>query len=92
MDARADSGQIDTSRGAPRSASSLSFAALLAGLITLYQMTLSRLLGPRCRFYPSCSQYAKECLQKYPLLSAVKKTGKRLVRCHPLHPGGIDLP
>ena len=65
---------------------------LLTGLIVLYQNTLSKLLGPRCRFYPSCSQYAKDCLSAYPLTVALKKIGGRLLRCHPLHPGGIDLP
>jgi putative membrane protein insertion efficiency factor len=67
-------------------------ARLLSWLITAYQLTLSRLLGPRCRFYPSCSEYAKECLGKYPLPLATTKTVRRLLCCHPLHPGGVDLP
>ncbi len=61
-------------------------------LIWVYQHSLSIVLGPRCRFYPSCSRYAGECLQKYPLSVAMKKTSRRLLSCHPLHPGGIDLP
>jgi putative membrane protein insertion efficiency factor len=65
---------------------------VLQGLITVYQGTLSPLLGPRCRFYPSCSQYAKECLGLYPLHVAGTKIARRLLSCHPLHPGGIDLP
>ena len=65
---------------------------LLQGLVTLYQRTLSPLLGPRCRFYPSCSVYCKECLRKYPLPVALLKTGRRLLCCQPFHPGGIDLP
>ena len=67
-------------------------AWLLSLLITLYQRTLSPLLGPRCRFYPSCSCYAKDCLRKYPLNVAVWKTTRRLLCCQPFHPGGIDLP
>ena len=69
-----------------------SIARVLAGIITVYQRTLSRLLGPRCRFYPSCSQYAKECLDLYPFRVASQKIGRRVLCCHPLHPGGIDLP
>ena len=67
-------------------------ARVLASLLAVYQNTLSILLGPRCRFYPSCSQYARECLEKDSLTTALTKTLKRLSRCHPLHPGGIDLP
>jgi putative membrane protein insertion efficiency factor len=65
---------------------------LLTGAIVVYQKTLSVALGPRCRFYPSCSQYAKECLETYPLGSALVRISGRLLRCHPFHPGGVDLP
>ncbi|MBM4250404.1 MAG: membrane protein insertion efficiency factor YidD [Deltaproteobacteria bacterium] len=65
---------------------------LLSLLIVIYQRSLSVVLGPRCRFYPSCSHYAKDCLAAYPLPVALKKIGGRLLRCHPFHPGGIDLP
>lgn len=65
---------------------------MLIGLITVYQKAISPLLGPRCRFYPSCSEYAKVCLGKYPLSTATAKTVGRLLRCHPFNPGGIDLP
>jgi len=64
----------------------------LSGLLVVYRYTLSPLLGPRCRFYPSCSQYALESLAKYSLSSALLKTGQRVLRCQPFHPGGIDLP
>ena len=64
----------------------------LSGLLIVYRYTISPLLGPRCRFYPSCSLYALECLTKYSLLSALLKAGQRVLRCQPLHPGGIDLP
>jgi putative membrane protein insertion efficiency factor len=61
-------------------------------LLTAYQKVLSPLLGPRCRFYPSCSEYAKQSFVKYPLTVAARRSLGRLARCHPLHPGGIDLP
>ena len=66
--------------------------SIILAAITLYQHTLSRVLGPRCRFYPSCSHYAQDCVKKYSLPIAIRKTGQRLLRCHPFHPGGIDLP
>ncbi len=64
---------------------------MLIGLIRLYQMTLSRLLGNCCRFYPSCSTYAIEALQRHGLLKGMWLSVKRIVKCHPLHPGGVDL-
>lgn len=60
--------------------------------IRMYQTLISPLLGPRCRFYPSCSEYGKVCFQRYGLLKALSLTARRVVRCHPWHPGGIDLP
>jgi uncharacterized protein len=60
-------------------------------LIRLYQLTLSKLLGPRCRFYPSCSQYAAEAIQKHGAIRGTAFTLARIVRCHPWHPGGVDL-
>lgn len=64
--------------------------ALLTALIRLYQWTLSPLLGPKCRFYPSCSHYALEALQRFGMLHGGWLTLRRLSRCHPWHPGGID--
>ena len=63
-------------------------AALL--LIRLYQWTVSPLLGPRCRFYPSCSQYALEACERFGVLRGGWLTLARLARCHPWHPGGFD--
>jgi putative membrane protein insertion efficiency factor len=60
--------------------------------IRLYQWTISPLLGPTCRFYPSCSNYALEALQHYGMVRGGWLALKRLARCHPWHPGGIDLP
>jgi uncharacterized protein len=59
-------------------------------LIRLYQWTVSPLLGPRCRFYPSCSQYALEALLRFGVLEGGWLAVKRLARCHPWHPGGFD--
>lgn len=59
-------------------------------LIKLYQYTLSPLLGPRCRFYPSCSNYALEAIELYGPLKGGWLALKRISRCHPLNPGGID--
>lgn len=61
-------------------------------LIQLYKKCISPALGPHCRFYPSCSQYSVEALQKYGIAKGVLKTTVRVCKCHPFHPGGIDLP
>ena len=60
-------------------------------LIRLYQLTISRLIGPRCRFYPSCSQYAAEAIQKHGAIRGIALALVRVLRCHPWHPGGVDL-
>jgi hypothetical protein len=59
-------------------------------LILLYQRTLSPLLGPHCRFHPSCSNYAREAFERRPFLAALGLTIRRLAKCHPFHPGGYD--
>lgn len=64
--------------------------ALLTAPIRVYQLVVSPLLGPRCRFYPSCSSYAVTALRRH---GPVRGTGLalwRLLRCHPWHPGGND--
>jgi uncharacterized protein len=61
-------------------------------LIRVYQWTLSPLLGPTCRFYPSCSHYALAVLEHRGFLRGSWLTLRRLARCHPWHPGGVDLP
>ena len=61
-----------------------------AALIRLYQWTVSPLLGPTCRFHPSCSQYALEAVLRFGVLQGGVLAVKRLARCHPWHPGGFD--
>ena len=63
---------------------------IIQGLIRSYQWAISPLLGPRCRFYPSCSQYALEALEAHGLVRGLWLALRRLGRCHPLHPGGLD--
>ncbi len=59
-------------------------------LIRLYQWTLSPLLGQNCRFYPSCSHYALEAVTRFGVLRGGWLSARRLCRCHPWHPGGVD--
>ncbi|MFC3293425.1 membrane protein insertion efficiency factor YidD [Modicisalibacter luteus] len=66
-------------------------SALLIGLIRLYQYALSPLLGPRCRFWPSCSHYAIEAVREHGPARGGWLSLKRILKCHPWHPGGIDL-
>ncbi|HVS26914.1 MAG TPA: membrane protein insertion efficiency factor YidD [Burkholderiales bacterium] len=58
--------------------------------ITLYRYLLSPLLGRHCRFAPSCSEYAGEAIAKYGVLKGAWLGMKRILRCHPWHPGGYD--
>ncbi len=67
-------------------------AALLIGLIALYQRAISPLLGPRCRFEPSCSRYAVACLESHGMVRGGLLSIVRLCKCHPFHPGGYDPP
>ena len=60
-------------------------------LIKFYRYVISPLLGPpRCRFYPSCSDYGLEAIQRYGAVRGSYLTLKRLLKCHPFHEGGID--
>ncbi len=59
-------------------------------VIHLYRHTVSILLGPCCRFAPSCSSYALVSVQRFGILEGARLTLKRLVKCHPFHPGGYD--
>lgn len=63
---------------------------ILQLLISLYQKTISPLLGNNCRFHPSCSCYAKEALEKKGIVQGSFLTFIRLSKCHPFHQGGHD--
>lgn len=63
---------------------------LCLGAIRLYQFFISPLLGPACRFVPSCSQYTYEAIQRHGIARGLFLGMKRLARCHPFHPGGYD--
>jgi len=63
----------------------------ILGLITIYQYIISPLIGPRCRFYPSCSKYAQTAYQRFGLIKGSLLSIKRLGKCHPWHEGGVDL-
>jgi putative membrane protein insertion efficiency factor len=60
-------------------------------LVRAYQLILSPFLPPACRFYPSCSQYALEAIAEHGCMRGTAMALARLARCHPLHPGGVDL-
>ena len=66
--------------------------ALLVGLIRIYQVTLSPLIGNVCRFEPTCSRYMVGALRKYGLFRGFAKGVGRVLRCHPWNPGGYDPP
>ncbi|MFG0255320.1 MAG: membrane protein insertion efficiency factor YidD [Rhodopirellula sp. JB053] len=65
---------------------------VLVGLIRGYQLLISPLLGPNCRFTPTCSAYAIEAMQKYGPIRGTWRAVKRILRCHPWNPGGYDPP
>ncbi len=65
-------------------------ALILGALIRLYQLFIAPLLGPRCRFYPSCSHYAAEAIGAHGALKGCWLTIRRILRCHPWTAGGFD--
>jgi len=60
--------------------------------ISIYQKTFSLLIGGECRFYPTCSEYARLALQKDGLFKGAVKAVWRILRCHQFNKGGIDFP
>ncbi|VEN73133.1 conserved hypothetical protein [Candidatus Desulfarcum epimagneticum] len=62
----------------------------LALCIRAYQACVSPLLGPSCRFYPTCSEYSRQAVLKHGAIKGLWLSVKRLGRCHPFHPGGFD--
>ncbi|MFZ1342790.1 membrane protein insertion efficiency factor YidD [Thiothrix eikelboomii] len=64
---------------------------VLIGIIRGYQLFLSPLLGNNCRYYPTCSHYTREAIEKHGALQGTWLGVRRISRCHPWHEGGIDL-
>ena len=63
---------------------------LLLGLLRGYQYALRPMLGANCRFYPSCSDYAREAIERHGAFRGAWLAARRLGRCHPYHAGGYD--
>ena len=62
----------------------------MIAVLAFYRRWVSPLLAPRCRFYPSCSAYAIEALERHGRLRGGRLALRRILRCHPFHPGGFD--
>ncbi|MHB1036258.1 MAG: membrane protein insertion efficiency factor YidD [Pirellulales bacterium] len=67
-------------------------ALLLVAVVRAYQWVVSPLLGPRCRFEPTCSNYFIGAVRKYGLVMGTLRGIWRICRCNPFHPGGFDPP
>ena len=65
-------------------------ARVAARLVRGYQLLISPVLGPRCRFHPTCSEYSREALQRFGLLRGGWLSVRRIVRCQPFCDGGYD--
>jgi uncharacterized protein len=65
-------------------------SGVLVGMIRFYQRRISPLTGPTCRFHPTCSHYTLEAIQKYGAVKGSWLGFRRILRCHPFHPGGFD--
>ncbi|NLC71638.1 MAG: membrane protein insertion efficiency factor YidD [Desulfuromonadaceae bacterium] len=62
----------------------------VVSLIRFYQIVISPIKGNTCRFYPSCSEYAREAIIRFGVLKGLWMAVKRILRCHPFHHGGYD--
>lgn len=63
---------------------------LLIGIVRIYQKTVSRITPASCRFYPCCSDYAIEAIEKHGIVTGLWLSLRRICRCHPWNPGGVD--
>jgi uncharacterized protein len=63
---------------------------VLVSLLRFYKAAISPLLPPSCRFVPTCSEYAREAIERYGALRGSYLGARRILRCHPFHPGGYD--
>lgn len=66
------------------------FKIIFLNLIKFYRRFISPLKAPTCRFYPSCSDYAFQAINKYGFAKGLLMAVRRICRCHPYHPGGYD--
>jgi putative membrane protein insertion efficiency factor len=65
---------------------------IIFATIRFYQLFISPNLSKHCRFYPSCSNYAYLAIKKYGTIPGIWRSLKRVLKCYPWHPGGVDLP
>lgn len=63
---------------------------IILSLIRLYQKMISPIKGPSCRFFPTCSNYTLQAVEKYGVFKGLGKGLLRILKCHPFHPGGYD--
>ncbi|MDE1906384.1 MAG: membrane protein insertion efficiency factor YidD [Rhodospirillales bacterium] len=65
-------------------------ALMLSGAVRAYELTLRPVIGANCRYYPSCSAYAREALACHGVARGSLLAAQRILRCHPFHAGGYD--
>jgi hypothetical protein len=65
---------------------------IFVGVIRLYQKLISPFIQPRCRYYPTCSNYAVQAIEKYGVVKGGLKAVWRILRCNPFSKGGVDFP
>ena len=85
-----DRNGVDQSRVSAAAGGISAVARLLIVLVAGYRKFISPLMSPRCRFYPSCSAYALEAIQVHGAGRGTWLAARRLSKCHPFHPGGLD--
>jgi len=68
----------------------ITLKVFLLFIIRIYQLLISPLKDPTCRFYPSCSHYAMQAVEKHGALKGTRMALVRIIKCHPFHPGGYD--
>lgn len=60
-------------------------------ILIAYKKTISKILPPACRFYPTCSEYTLEAVKKHGAFKGIFLGVRRILKCNPFHPGGVDL-
>ena len=65
--------------------------SIALAILRVYKAAVSPLVPPACRFHPTCSDYAREAIESHGIARGAVLAAKRLIRCHPFSPGGIDL-